>query len=321
MLAIFALALMSVVSLAADPGAAYPATSEVSDQKAGSLLVYNIYTSAASGGNTQNTRINITNTSVTTGANVHLFFVSSDCSIADSYICLTPAQTASFLASDVDPGVRGYIVGISVDDNGCPVSNNALIGDEYVKFATGHAANLGAEAIAAVNMFPAGTSTTSTTATLKFDGISYNALPRILAVDSIGSRADQNDTLFIVNAVGGNFTRSASTVGSLFGYLYDDAEALYSFTQNVSTCQYRTTLSNNFPRIFQGFNNVIPAGRTGWMRFWTPTTDTALFGAVINRNPNATANSGAFNQGHNMHKLTLTTATTITVPVTTPACL
>ena len=91
---LFALLAMAASVLAADPGVAYPAGAEVSDQKAGSVLFYNIYTSAASGGTTQNTRINVTNTNVTSGAVVHLFFVNSaDCSIADSYICLTAAQT------------------------------------------------------------------------------------------------------------------------------------------------------------------------------------------------------------------------------------
>jgi uncharacterized repeat protein (TIGR01451 family) len=309
-----------------DPGPGsvpgYVATAEVSDQKAGSVLFFPIYTSDAANPNTQNTRISLTNTSNAEHATVHLYVVDgSSCSVLDAFICLTPNQTTTFLASDFDPGATGYIVAVAVDRvTGLPIAFNCLIGDEYVKFATGHHANLGAEAIAAVNMFPAGVNAAVTTATLRFDGMSYNALPRILALDSIGSRADQNDTLLIVNAVGGNFTSNARTIGSLFGFLYDDAETGYSFTQNVSTCQYRTVLSNNFPRLFNSFNNVIPAGRTGWMKFWTPNTDTALLGAAINRNPNAAANSGAFNQGHNLHKLTLTTAATITVPVITPAC-
>ncbi|MBP6822701.1 MAG: hypothetical protein KA368_14220, partial [Acidobacteria bacterium] len=55
LLAIFALTVISSFALAADPGLAYPATSEASDQKAGSVLIYNTYTSGATSGNTQNT--------------------------------------------------------------------------------------------------------------------------------------------------------------------------------------------------------------------------------------------------------------------------
>ncbi|MBP6821675.1 MAG: DUF11 domain-containing protein, partial [Acidobacteria bacterium] len=46
---------------AAGPGLAFPAASEASDQGAGSVLIYNIYTSGATSGNTQNTRVNLTN--------------------------------------------------------------------------------------------------------------------------------------------------------------------------------------------------------------------------------------------------------------------
>src|SRR5262249_685198 len=170
LLALFALVVLSSFALAADPGATYPPTSEASDQKAGSLLLYNVYTSGATSGTTQNTRINITNTSTSSGVAVHFFFVSDGCSIADSFICLTATQTATFLASDVDPGVTGYIVAIATNGDGIPAVHNFLIGDEYVKFTTGHAANLGAIAFAkltADNVL----STDGSLAALFFDGL------------------------------------------------------------------------------------------------------------------------------------------------------
>src|SRR4030095_8719405 len=133
------------------PGGGVPATSEPSGQKAGSVLIYNLYTSNATSPQSQDTRINLTNVDPTRPAIVKLFFVDgATCSVADSGVCLTPNQTASFQASDLDPGGTGYLVAVAVDSRGCPVNFNNLIGDSYVKFASGHAANLAAEAIAAL---------------------------------------------------------------------------------------------------------------------------------------------------------------------------
>jgi hypothetical protein len=271
-MALAALAMMSMAALAADPGLAYPATSEVSDQKAGSLLVYNLYTSGATSGNAENTRINLTNTSSASSALVHLFFVANTCQIADSYICLTPNQTASFLTSDVDPGVTGYIVAVAVNSDGCPTTFNWLVGDEYVKTSTGHAANLGAEAFAALD---SESYVCGTTATLGFTGAglteglsaTYNRVPRVLAASSIPSRADGNDTLVVINRIGGNLATGASTLGSLFGLMYDDSESVFSFSV-VGGCQLRNSLSNTFPRTTPRFETVIPAS---WVRSSTRT--------------------------------------------------
>jgi len=321
LLALFALVLMSSAALAADPGLVYPPTSEASDQKAGSLLVYNFYTSGATSGNSENTRINITNTSTSNPALVHLFFVANSCSIADSYICLTENQTASFLTSDVDPGVAGYLIALAVDDNGCPYAHNFLIGDEYVKLASGHAANLGAVAFSALYAgTQPGCDANSTTAAIAFSGAfgGYNQAARVLAADNIPSRADGNDTLVIINRLGGNLATGAATLSTLFGLLYDDAENVLSFSVNGG-CQLRNSLSNTFPRTAPRFETFIPAGRSGWAKVYSQSA-IAISGAMINLNANAGAQANAFNGGHNLHHLTLTASDGYVIPVFPPSC-
>ena len=303
-------------------GLAFPASSEASDQKAGSVLIFPFYSSSGTNRTRENTRFNLTNIEPSRSVAVHLFFVQDEsASVADAYVCLTPNQTTSFMASDLDPDVAGYLVAIAVDDRtGCPINFNFLLGDEFVKLNSGHAANLPAVAFAALTGAPPACDGNSVTAEVRFDGVSYNAAPRALAVDSIASAVDGNSTLLVVDRIGGNLGTGVSTVGQLFGVLYDDTEHAYSFERSTTRRQFRAILSNtDFPRTVPRFTNVIPAGRTGWMKFWRDD-DGGIIGAAINFNPNTLASGSAFNQGHNLHHLTLTTASSFIVPIFPPGC-
>jgi hypothetical protein len=297
-------------------GQCYPPESPISDQKAGSILIYPIYTSDPANPHSQNTRINLTNTDPSRSVGVHLFFIDgTSCSVSDFTICLTAQQTTTFLASDIDPGVTGYVIAVAVNNEGCPILFNQLIGDEYVKFTSGHKANLGAEAISALpGLLATKCNLNSGTITLNFDGTMYNQIPRVLAVDNITSKGDGNDMMLIVDRIGGNLATGTSTVGTLFGLLYDDLEVGASFTIS-GNCQLRNSLSNNFPRTAPRFEQHIPAGRTGWMKIYSQSEGVGIVGSSILFNPNASSNTGAFNQGHNLHKLTLTNTTTLTLPV------
>lgn len=315
--------------LAADPGNSFPTSAAGSDQKAGSILVYNVYTSGAANSNSHNARITITNSSDSSISYIHLFFVEgATCSVADSYICLTPSQTATFLASDIDPGITGYLIALAVDQQGCPVKHNFLLGDLYVKFPTGHVGNLAAVSFAAQYNVFAGCNAASSTATLYFDVAgtpdSYNPLPRTVAADNIPDRSSNNETLLILNRIGGNLGIGVGAIGNIAGLLYDDGENAVSFTFNASTCQFRNTLSNNFPRTAPRFDVIIPAGHSGWMKFYTDNTAIGLLGATINSNPGSNATPNAFNGAHNLHHLTFNNAgngaVSLTVPVFPPSC-
>jgi uncharacterized repeat protein (TIGR01451 family) len=331
------------------PGACIPNT-VVNDTLPGSVLDFPFYTSSASNSNDSNTRIALTNTHPTLGVALHLFFVDgATCGVADAFVCLTANQTAVFLMSDIDPGVSGYMIAIAVDgppgfaeggNTGCPISFNFLIGHTNIKMPTAGSsfasfgnsalvptkrtrveAEIEAEAVPAEFGSPLpGCNANSVTAELRFDGslTGYGLLPRVLAASNIPSRADGNSTLLVINRIGGSLATGAATLGTLFGILYDDAENGYSF-QLSGACQLRGELSNSFPRTAPRFDALIPAGRSGWLKIYG-VADIAILGATINNNVNSDSAANAFDGGHNLHKLRLTSSAVLTVPIFPPNC-
>jgi uncharacterized repeat protein (TIGR01451 family) len=284
---------------------------EVSNQNAGSVLFYNVYTSGAANSAVQNTRINITNTNSSSAAIVHLFFVDgATCAVADVFFCLTASQTMSFLASELDPGTTGYLIAVAVDNKGCPVEFNHLIGDEYVKFQSGHAGNLGAEAFSALPGGLTQCQAGSAAATLNFDGVSYDRAPRVLALDNIQNQADGTETILVINRLGGNLATGAATIGPGFGVFFSSTEppTPISFAFNPNTCQFLTSISA-----------LIRAAGSGWLKLWG-VNELGLLGASFNFSANTSTNPASHNGAHNLHKLTLTPAASLTMPVVPPPC-
>jgi hypothetical protein len=305
------------------PGAVFPSRSEASGQKAGSLLVYPLYSSDAANPARENARLSLTNANPSRPIAVHLFFIEHDSShVADSFICLTPNQTVSVLASDLDPGIPGYLIAVATDlELGCPINFNYLIGDEYVKLTSGHAANLNAVAFATLSGAPVPCNSESGEAEIKFDGVQYNAAPRVLAVSNIPSPTDGNSMLLTLARLDGHLAGgSLSTIGQVFGLLYDDQEKVFSFEFTTTRRLFREVLSNTFPRTTPRLGTVIPTGRSGWLKLWRSSNDGALVGAILNFNANATSSSAAFNQGHLLHTLTLNTNSSLVIPVFPPNC-
>ena len=117
-------------------------------------------------------------------------------------------------------------------------------------------------------------------ATLKFDGVNYSALPRTLALSNLPSRADGNDTLLVLDRIGGNLARGLDSVSDFVGLIYDDAEKAYSFGGRGGSCQFRNRLDGVFPRTTPRLDVVISAGRSGWMKLWS-ASEGAVVGAAV----------------------------------------
>jgi uncharacterized repeat protein (TIGR01451 family) len=319
-----------------DPGHPIPETPGDTGgvDRPGSILIYPIYTSKpcnydgqdkrsnlsntteTCGPDYQDTRISIANTHTSQTAYVHLFFIDGgSCSVSDSFLCLTPNQTSSFLMSELDPGVTGYIIAVAVDKEGRPIKFNRLIGSEYVKFPTGHHANLAAEAVLALTSIETPANAQETT--IKLDGKQYSMLGATVAVDNLPSKEDGNSTMLVLERIGGNLSRSATQVGAIGGVLFNDTEIGSSFSSDQSKCQLRTVLGHEFPRTSPGYTQVIPSHRSGWMKIFP--SDRQGRGGFVGASINANPNQSGFTGGHNLHKLTLG-PTSLIIPITPPDC-
>lgn len=281
----------------------------LSDQKAGSILFYNKFTSSAAAPWVQDTQINITNTNGNAAVTVHLFFLDGrTCTPADFFITLTPNQTTYLLASEVDPGIEGYIIAVASSGvfGGLPIQFNFLIGDAYIREADGRQANLAAVAVAKRAPGPV-LDNGDGTANLVFDAgggtNSYDRLPRVVAVSSFNSQTTDSTKLAIYTPVANLLTGSTFSP-NIFTLVFDDAEHALSTSFRVD-CYDQVPLSSL--RVAGTLNGVVPQGRTGWIRMYE-TSGRPLLGAVLNKGPK-------FNGGHNLHHLTLTPSYTITVPV------
>ena len=315
----------SLFSFAAEPdntpGVA-PTDAQAGGTRPGSVLFYNLYSSGAGDAN-HNTQISLTNTHPTRAAFVQFFFIDgSSCAVADVSICLTPNQTFSFLTSDVDPGTTGYIMAVATaQETGVPISFNYFVGSEYVKLPTGHAAKLPAETIAANfdGAFPL-PRPNNTEAELKFNGRQYGRLPRVLALESIGSPVTGNRTLLVLNSPSGKLATGTAPFRGFFGTLYDDAENAFAFLQAVNKCQFiARNLDDSFPNTTPAFSQNLLQGRTGWMRLWA-TNERPLIGAAIRLNQAAATDPNSFNGGANLPQLRLAETASVTIPVFPPTC-
>jgi len=292
---------------------------QVSDQKAGSLLVFPYYTSKAQ--DRRDTRITISNPGAQ-GVAVHVFLMDgSNCSQADQFLCLTPNASIAFKASDLDPEVTGWVLAVAVNPNdGRPVAANTLIGNAYV-IDGDYLGNYGAESFWATgdpSTVVGANAGAWGTATLKFNGGAgaggYDMLPTQFAVevqsisDSVGQR------IVTVGMVGDLTAGSPTGAGQVgIGQLYNGNEKPFgSFTRILNEgCQASVVLSGSVPRVPLGMGNLIPPGHVGTMKFF--------IGGGVGLFMTSKTLGNRWSGIRNLHKLSVMEKT-LTIPIFTPAC-
>jgi hypothetical protein len=285
----------------------------VSDQKAGSVLVYPYYTSSAQ--LKTDTRVTISNIGKDWVA-VHLFFIERGCTQADQFLCLSPNASYAEKTSVLDPEFTGYIIAVAVDSWGRPVQQNQLIGNAFVNDGD-YVGNYGAEAFAGNGQHGSPTATldaSRTNATLIFDGKVLDQTPNQFAVE-IQSPNDAVGQRIITVGLAGNISAGslsgASQVG--IGALYRGDEQFRSFSGFGSgTCQRVAVINATTPRIPNGMGAFLQKGDVGVLRFDV--------GAAVGLFMTPKTAPNVWSGIRTLHKTRVNTVSTLTMPVFEAGC-
>jgi hypothetical protein len=298
----------------------------VSDQKAGSVLVFPYYTSAADGSFAKSdTLIQITN--VCNGASVsggspnysflHLFFINgANCSPADTFVCLTPNGSIQIKASDYDPTITGYLIAVAVDATGAPTQNNCFIGGAYVRDDNNSV--IGSYGAEAFWRFTPGSTVVGVgaNATISLNGVDYDAAPTQFAVQIQDPTV--SDELIVLASVSGNLgTATVAATQSGVGAVYRADEAPASFQPQIgASCFSVTAIDKSKIRVVPGNLDTFLKDSYGYLKF---NVSAPAVGLLISRQgpPNQPLNrwSGI----RTLHKTAVGTATLVT-PCFPPFC-
>lgn len=295
---------LAAVSAAIRPG----------DQKPGSVLFLARYTSSASNPAREDSFISLSNTSPTDSVYVRLFLINSGCQPIDYTLCLSARRTTGLLASDLDPGSRGYIMAVACDASGQPIQFNWLSGSVQVKQpnpVNGLPYDVSLSAIAIAKRSGGAVTAAGGKAELAFDDTMYDRLPTQLAADNVQGQANgANNTVITVfrplpNLAGGSPSATLQVTG------YNSTGDQTGATVNASNTCYRDI---NLPTLKLApilIRDFIQPGASAWFSI-TPSDSQPLLGAQFNY--------GKFSGGHASRPLTFATDYRISVPVAPLTC-
>lgn len=287
------------------------------DQKPGSVLFFNRYTSSASNSAREDSRLNLTNTSPAATAYVRLFLVTAaTCQPTELQLCLEPQQTISLLMSDLDPGVRGYAIAIAVNLQGEPIQFNWLTGNIILRQPGSNISGSYSTVLSAVAVAKrkdGNVANVNGFADMVFDDVNYDRLPGQIAFDSVSSQVGTaNATLLSMYRPPADLSGAVSSTSvQLTGFGKNNQGQVASSTGNLSSACYSDVTLGSFRLQPTAINQLLPSGSTAW--FAASATDLLpLMGAQFN--------SGEFNSGGNARPLTFSAEYKIRIPVAPVVC-
>ncbi|MGE0132750.1 MAG: hypothetical protein AB7U82_32125 [Blastocatellales bacterium] len=294
------------------------AAASVGDQKPGSALFFNRYTSSASSPTRENSTLNLTNTSPADEAFVRLFLVdSATCQIQQTEICLMAQQTVSFQLSDLDPGVKGYAVAVAVNRQGEPIHFNWLTGNVVVKQSAPNIGGAFAVTLSAIAVAKrkegAAPATSGNEAEMIFDDVNYDRLPAQIAFDGVPAQNNgMNATIFSLYRPVANLGGSVASDNVLItGWGTDDQNQVVTSKGDVSVTCYSEVTVSSLRLAPAPISQLLPPGSTAW--FAASTMDMQpLLGIHLN--------SGESNSGANARALSLSSEYRIRIPVSPVTC-
>lgn len=275
----------------------------ISDQKAGSMLVFPYYTAA----NQSNTRIQITNVGVPP-VKVHILLMDKSCQQLDYYTCITPNGSVIEKASNLDPDNAGYIIVLAVNDTGQPIIANRLIGNAFVNDGE-YVGNYGAEAFwGGAEYVPSEVANNAKTDTAN---LTLKA-PCEFAVE-IQSPKDAVQRVIVAGLRGNVNTMSVDGTAQVgTGFVYNAQEQGGSFQKLLTgSCFSDVVITNTFPRVPTTLGTLINMGNAGHLRF--------SIGAGVGLLLTAQNSLSKYYGIRTLHKIK-TTQVTLTVPVFMPTC-
>jgi len=272
------------------------------------VLAFPYYNSKAA--ENKDTRLTLSNTG-DKDAIVHLFFIDgASCNQSDYFVCLSANASTSINTSEYDPETTGWLLAVAVDTTGKPVQNNVLIGNAFVNDGN-YVDNYGAESFWAYSNVLGTMDMTKMTATLFFDGGSYDAVPNGFVAEIQSPLSVVGQRIVTVGMKGDLTQGSLSGAGqSGIGVAFSGDEKAASFSSFLSgNCQANAVLTNTSPRVPGSLGGLIPKDQRGTIKFNTGG------GVGLIMTPKTAKWSGI----RGLHKITLT-STTLTIPIFTPVC-